>query len=405
MEIRKLASIANKLDSLGLTKEADVIDRCLTKIAANRVILSNNATMGAFCDTASGQFVIKSDEVKRDILDKIKLIKQQDSFDDTLTYKGAPVLNLYIAYYLINPSLPFSEAMYGDASKQTALEAAINKYRRMGMTGSGTGKGTGVAKSKAAPGKGSTTGAAAAKGTASATGGGDSWAKYIATAKDPKTGMVDTALNTRVKDVWQSTNPANKEFSGFTEWYARQKENMNALKLGAKDFGQEQAIALIQITSGSGKDWQNNSAALTSVYKNVVTSQDPSSFNPSSIGLGRSGEGYMADLKGYIPTEGRTADPAKALLRNQIAVPAEREYAGNTKDTLRDEEEFSYEKGVEEQVARRMSGGTQAMKAAPPKSDMDRRTNRLSGGSRRTDLRDYTDEDGNYIDESGKKIR
>ena len=33
MEIRKLASIANKLDSLGLTKEADVIDRYIKKVA------------------------------------------------------------------------------------------------------------------------------------------------------------------------------------------------------------------------------------------------------------------------------------------------------------------------------------------------------------------------------------
>lgn len=33
MELRKLASIANKLDSLGLTKEADVLDRYIRKVA------------------------------------------------------------------------------------------------------------------------------------------------------------------------------------------------------------------------------------------------------------------------------------------------------------------------------------------------------------------------------------
>ena len=135
---------------------------------------------------------------------------------------------------------------------------------------------------------------------------------------------------------------------------------MIGLELTPKDFGQEQAIALIQMTGGSGKGWEKSEDALSSIYNNIVISQNPGSFDPSSIGLGRSGAGYAADLKSYKPTAGRSADPAKALLRNQIAVPAEEDYAGKA-TSFKDNSEFEFDPGVEQQMAARRQKGQQAM--------------------------------------------
>jgi hypothetical protein len=360
MELRKLAGIANKLDSLGLTKEADVLDRYIRKIAG---LVSNS--LGDFAQKVTISMKKKTKEEMRNITSKILLIRQSD-FDATATHANIPVLNLYIAYYLLNPTLPFSETMYSDTTEQSRLEAEINKQRGV-RVGTGGGSGAGAGGGTKTPGQRPAPGA----------GGVDAWARYIATAKDPKTGKVNTDLNTRVKQVWQTTNPAQKEFSEFTSWYSKQKGNMSGLGLTAKDFGQEQAIALIQTTGGSGKGWEGSNAALASIYKNIVISQSPASFDPSSVGLGRSGAGYAADFKGYKPTEGRSSDPAKALLRSQMAGPAEQEYAG-TATTFKDNDEFfEYDPEVKRQMAARRSQNTQGVQAAPPSGELNYKTERL----------------------------
>lgn len=358
MELRKLASIANKLDSLGLTREADVLDNYIRKIAAVRPNVSKNAQ---FVVQVNSEFRMLPEAKKQDIIQKVGIIER--SHRPVGQYMGDDVLRTYIAKYLINTNIPFGDILYDDPKEQASLEADIEKYRKSGRVGTGGGSGgSGGGKTKPGGGGGS--------------GGGDSWAKYIATAKDPKTGKVNTELNTRVKQVWQATNPSDAQFSGFTSWYSKQKGNMSALGLGAKDFGQEQAIALIQTTGGSGKGWEGSDSALASIYKNIVTSQNPASFDPSSVGLGRSGAGYAADLKGYKPTEGRSSDPAKALLRSQMAAPHEQEYAG-TAASFKDDSEFNFDPGVEEQMAARRSQRTQGMEGRPPKSDMDYRTKNL----------------------------
>lgn len=368
MELRKLASIANKLDSLGLTKEADVIDRYISKVAAVRPNVSKNAQ---FVVQVNSEFRMLPEAKKQDIIQKVGIIERNHR--PVGQYMGDDVLRTYIAKYLINTNIPFGDILYDDPKEQASLEADIEKYRKSGRVGTGGGSG-GSGGGKTKPGGGGSSG------------GGDSWAKYIATAKDPKTGKVNTELNTRVKQVWQSTNPAQKEFSGFTSWYSKQKGNMSGLGLTAKDFGQEQAIALIQTTGGSGKGWEGSDAALASIYKNIVINQSPASFDPSSVGLGRSGAGYAADLKGYKPTEGRTSDPAKALLRSQMAGPAEEEYAG-TATSFKDNSEFMYDPDVEKQMAARRSQKPQGMQGADSAAELARRTRNLAG-ERKTELED-----------------
>ena len=156
--------------------------------------------------------------------------------------------------------------------------------------------------------------------------------------------------------------------------------------LTAKDFGHEQAIALNQTTGGSGKSWEMKDESLKSIYNNIVISQNPASFNPSSVGLGRSGAGYAADLRGYKPTAGRSADAAKALLRSQMAAPAEQEYAG-TATKFKDDSEFMFDPGVEEQMAARRSQKTQGMQGADSAAELARRTRNLAG-ERKTELED-----------------
>jgi hypothetical protein len=417
MELKKLASIANKLDSLGLTKEADIIDNFIKKVAAARKIV-RGITIGEFIEKVNNELrkLRGKPEELANIRYKVGLIKQSGSYDETASYGSTPILNLYISYYLMSPSLPFDYIMYEDEAIQKKLEMEIDKYRGAGVArtapgaGKGGGKGSGgssragggtVAGGTGAGGKGA--GGTGGGGTGSGGPGGvDSWARYIATAKDPKTGRVDTELNTRVKQIWQSTRPADKEFSGFTSWYRQTKDNMSAYDMTPKDFGQEQAIALVQITGGSAKDWQRSDQSMRSVYENII-GQDPASFDPSSVGLSRSGVGYSADIKGYKPTTGRTSAPAQALLRSQMKIPSEQDYAGK-KDTFEDDSEIEFTPEAKRQMARQMAARPQAMSGASTKLNLDYRTNQLAGGTQRTELRDYTDEDGDYIDEFGRKI-
>jgi hypothetical protein len=356
MELKKLAGIANKLDSLGLTKEADIIDNFIAKVAAARPNVSKNAQ---FCIQSMARFSMLSQENKSDIIRKVQLI--EPPYPEVGSHGRDSVLRLYIIFYLIEKTLPFQDVLYDDIKMQAALERDIDKYRKMGPVSVGTGAG----KPGGRPGAGKVSSKPSSAGTgaggkgAGGAGGVDSWARYIATAKDPKTGKVDTELNTRVKQIWQSTRPADKEFSGFTSWYRQTKDNMSAYGMTPKDFGQEQAIALIQITGGSAKGWQQSDKAMRSVYENIA-GQDPASFNPSSVGLSRSGVGYAADIKNYNPTDGRTSAPAQALLRSQMAIPAEEEYAGRA-ETFRDDSEFEFAPGAEKEMAARRQRSQQAM--------------------------------------------
>jgi len=382
MEIRKLASIANKLDSLGLTKEADVLDRYLNKVAAmvsssiteldikaienqNNVYFVDKATGGWYEYRGYGSFL------KNKGYSNILLVEGAfpTSFEMVTFLRGSPQGRILefgkqittSAHLRLDPNGKIFRKKDGtpvvDASAPTLPVYSVKlKDQTAATSAAGNGASSGGGRGSSGGGGGGASGGGSGKGT----GGGDSWARYIATAKDPKTGKVNTELNTRVKQVWQSTNPANKEFSGFTSWYSQQKRNMIRLELTPKDFGQEQAIALIQMTGGSGKGWEKSEDALSSIYNNIVISQNPASFDPSSIGLGRSGAGYAADLKSYKPTAGRSADPAKALLRNQIAVPAEEDYAGRA-TSFKDNSEFEFEPGVEQQMAARRQKGQQAM--------------------------------------------
>jgi len=380
MELKKLASIANKLDSLGLTKEADIIDNFIIKVAVRQnanvtpldIKAAENPNIVYFVDKATGgwyEYRGYGNSLRGRGYANILLVEGEfpTSFEMKTFLDGNPQGRVLEFVRAVSQAAPLRLGEDGKIQRNKDGSPLLDAAAFGGNVYSVRLKDQSSAPKKPSSGAGATSGGAKGSGKG-ASGGGtgsggaggvDSWARYIATAKDPKTGKVDTELNTRVKQMWQSTRPADKEFSGFTSWYRQTKDNMSAYGMTPKDFSQEQAIALVQITGGSAKGWQQSDKAMRSVYENIA-GQDPASFNPSSVGLSRSGVGYAADIKNYNPTDGRTSAPAQALLRSQMAIPAEEEYAGRA-ETFRDDSEFEFAPGVEKEMAARRQRSQQAM--------------------------------------------
>ena len=185
---KELAKIANKLDGLGLTKEADVLDRYLAKIAAGTELVQQDMGFKPTGDLS------KEDAVAYDIGNEI--IQENNNIDE-LSFKSK-----FKEMWIAHKDAPTTGYEGQSTGYDTAWTSVADKYATKMWNYFGLKKPSGA----------STATSASASPT--------SWTEYI---NNPKIGPTD---GNHIRTLWYlyvDVVGGSKEFPAFVSWWKEKK--------------------------------------------------------------------------------------------------------------------------------------------------------------------------------------